>query len=57
MSAPWCQVFVQFDDWTAAEHIAVTDLGPMLDDVEAAGAISSWFSSARRRAGACGSSR
>jgi thiopeptide-type bacteriocin biosynthesis protein len=43
MSAPWCQVFVQFDDWTAAEQIAVTDLGPMLDDVEAAGVISSWF--------------
>jgi thiopeptide-type bacteriocin biosynthesis protein len=43
MDAQWSQVFVRFDDWTAAEQIAATDLGSMLGEAEAAGAISSWF--------------
>src|SRR5438034_256070 len=43
MSAPWCQVFVRFDDWAVAERIVATDLGPVLTDIEATAAISSWF--------------
>ncbi|OXM59668.1 thiopeptide-type bacteriocin biosynthesis protein [Amycolatopsis vastitatis] len=43
MTPSWCQVFVQFNDWDAAEGIAVTDLAPVLTDAEDTGLISSWF--------------
>ncbi|MGH3942009.1 MAG: thiopeptide-type bacteriocin biosynthesis protein [Pseudonocardiaceae bacterium] len=39
----WQQVFVQFDDYTAAEHIGVAHLGPLLSDTEAAGLVASWW--------------
>jgi thiopeptide-type bacteriocin biosynthesis protein len=43
MSAEWCQVFVEFNDWNTAEHTAITKLGPVLAEAESAGLISAWF--------------
>lgn len=42
-SSSWQQVFIHFDVWGAAEHTAVTHLGPLLTDAETLGLIGSWF--------------
>ncbi|MGH3926514.1 MAG: thiopeptide-type bacteriocin biosynthesis protein, partial [Pseudonocardiaceae bacterium] len=39
----WRQVFIQFDDYSAAEHIGVAHIGPDMTSAEAAGLIASWF--------------
>lgn len=38
----WPQVEVGFDDYTAAEHIGMAHLGPIMTDAEAAGLVASW---------------
>lgn len=43
MDTPWGQVFVEFNDWSTAEPSAASDLAPLLDHVETAGLITSWF--------------
>ncbi|MGH3868277.1 MAG: thiopeptide-type bacteriocin biosynthesis protein [Pseudonocardiaceae bacterium] len=42
-SPSWRQVFIQFDDYSTAEHIGVAHLGPDMTSAEAAGLIASWF--------------
>ncbi|MGH3803462.1 MAG: thiopeptide-type bacteriocin biosynthesis protein, partial [Pseudonocardiaceae bacterium] len=39
----WRQVFIQFNDYSAAEHAGVAHLGPDMTSAEAAGLIASWF--------------
>ena len=39
----WLQVFVQFDDYTAAEHTGIAHLRPVMTDAEEAGLIASWW--------------
>jgi len=39
----WCQVSIQFDDYSAAEHTGVAHLGPQMASAEMAGLIVSWF--------------
>ncbi|MGH3991220.1 MAG: thiopeptide-type bacteriocin biosynthesis protein, partial [Pseudonocardiaceae bacterium] len=39
----WRQVFIQFDDYSAAEHTGVVHLGPELTSAETVGLIASWF--------------
>jgi thiopeptide-type bacteriocin biosynthesis protein len=39
---PWQQVSVRFGDYTAAEHTAVTHLGPIMTGAETAGLLTSW---------------
>ncbi|MPZ64704.1 MAG: methyltransferase [Pseudonocardiaceae bacterium] len=39
----WLQVFVQFDDYTAAEHTGVTHLRSVMTDAEEAGLVASWW--------------
>ena len=39
----WLQVFVQFDDYTAAEHTGVVHLRPVMTDAEEAGLVASWW--------------
>lgn len=39
----WYQVRVQFPDWTKAEAVGATLLGPRLDQLHASGAVSSWW--------------
>lgn len=36
------QVSIRFDDYTAAEHIGVAHLRPMMNNAEAAGLVASW---------------
>lgn len=39
----WYQVRVQFRDWSAAEHLGATRLGPALDRLDAEDAIAGWW--------------
>jgi thiopeptide-type bacteriocin biosynthesis protein len=39
----WFQVHIEFADWDATEQIAATHLGPGMEQVEASGAVSSWW--------------
>ncbi len=39
----WRQVFIRFDDYSAAEHTGVAHLGPQMASAETAGLIASWF--------------
>ncbi|SEF38107.1 thiopeptide-type bacteriocin biosynthesis domain-containing protein [Amycolatopsis pretoriensis] len=39
----WYQVRVQFADWSAAETVGATMLGPALDDLRACEAIAGWW--------------
>lgn len=39
----WYQVRVQFPDWSAAEAVGVTTLGPTLDRLRADGAVAGWW--------------
>lgn len=39
----WLQVFVQSDDYTAAEHTGVAHLRPVMTDAEEAGLVASWW--------------
>ncbi|WP_344916655.1 thiopeptide-type bacteriocin biosynthesis protein [Streptosporangium oxazolinicum] len=39
----WYQLRVQFPDWSAAETIGATHLGPRLDELQAGGATTGWW--------------
>jgi thiopeptide-type bacteriocin biosynthesis protein len=39
----WYQVRIQFTDWSAAETIGATTLGPALDRLRADGAVAGWW--------------
>ncbi|WP_371780586.1 thiopeptide-type bacteriocin biosynthesis protein [Streptosporangium subroseum] len=39
----WYQVRVQFADWSTAETIGATQLGPRLDELQAGGAVAGWW--------------
>jgi thiopeptide-type bacteriocin biosynthesis protein len=39
----WLQVFVQFDDYAAAEHTGVAHLRPVMTAAEQAGLVASWW--------------
>ncbi|WP_435178731.1 methyltransferase, FxLD system [Actinacidiphila sp. bgisy145] len=39
----WRQVNLRCRDWEAAEHMAVTHLGPFLTDAETTGTVSGWW--------------
>jgi len=39
----WRQVFLQFDDYSTAEHTGVAHIGPDMTSAEATGLIASWF--------------
>lgn len=39
----WYQVRVQFADWSTAETVAITALGPSLDRLRADGAVAGWW--------------
>lgn len=43
MNPSWRQVFIHFDAWDAAEHIAVAQLAPMLANAQTTGLVTSWF--------------
>jgi len=43
MPRSWCQVNVQFTDWSTAERVAIGEVVPVLTEAEDAGLISSWF--------------
>lgn len=39
----WYSVSIQFADWSAAEHTAITGLGPQLERAENTGALAEWW--------------
>ncbi|MEO7193471.1 MAG: methyltransferase, FxLD system [Pseudonocardiaceae bacterium] len=42
-STGWCQVNLWCGDWHAAEHMAVTHLGPLLTQAEHTGSLTCWW--------------
>ncbi len=43
LAGAWYQVRIQFADWNAAEHVAVSCLSPRLEQASDAGVISAWW--------------
>ncbi|MGR6913615.1 thiopeptide-type bacteriocin biosynthesis protein [[Actinomadura] parvosata] len=41
--ADWYQVRVEFPDWSNPETVGATRLGPLLDQLQACGAVSGWW--------------